>query len=102
MILSIPMKKKQLTALGLNRNKRRQILISRCNLFFIRCLSLFFLQTVDGSTSNMDDLFAAFNDDVRHVVRHTAKMAVLSSQEEQAIDRNDSVREFITQREGRS
>ena len=50
----------------------------------------------------MDGLFAAFNDDVRHVVRHTAKMAVLSSQEEQAIDRNDSVREFIALREGRS
>ena len=31
----------------------------------------------------MDDLFAAFNDDVKHVVRHTAKMAVLSSREEQ-------------------
>lgn len=50
----------------------------------------------------MDGLFSAFNDDVRHIVRHTAKMAVLSSHEEQAIDRNDSVRDFITRREGRS
>ena len=40
----------------------------------------------------MDGLFAAFNDDVRHVVRHTAKMAVLSTQEEEPTDRNDSVR----------
>ena len=45
----------------------------------------------------MDDLFSAFNDDVRHVVRHTAKMAVLSSQEEQPTDGNDSVRVLITQ-----
>ena len=34
----------------------------------------------------MDDLFKAFKDDVRHVVRHTAKMAVLSSQEEPLTD----------------
>ena len=40
----------------------------------------------------MDGLLSAFNDDVRHVVRHTAKMAVLSSQEELPTDRNDSVR----------
>ena len=39
----------------------------------------------------MDELFAAFNDDVRQVVRQTAKMAVLSSREEQPIDNNSTV-----------
>lgn len=43
----------------------------------------------------MDDLFSTFNDDVRHVVRHTAKMAVLSSQEEQPTDGNGSVRSYL-------
>lgn len=49
------------------------------------------VETLDGSpTSNMDGVFSAFNEDVRHVVRHTAKMAVLSSQEEPPTDGNDS------------
>ena len=38
----------------------------------------------------MDDLFSAFSDDVRHVVRCTAKMAVVS-QNEQLKDSSDSV-----------
>lgn len=38
----------------------------------------------------MDDLFSAFSDDVRHVVRCTAKMAVVS-QNEQLKDSGDSV-----------
>ena len=31
----------------------------------------------------MDELFTAFGEDVKHLVRHIAKMAVVSSQEEQ-------------------
>lgn len=48
------------------------------------------IEILDGSSSNIDDLVAAFNDDVRHIVRHTAKMAVLSSQEEKPKDENTS------------
>ena len=39
----------------------------------------------------MEDLFTAFNDDVRHVVRQTANMAVVTSQEEQLTDGDSSV-----------
>ena len=31
----------------------------------------------------MDELFTAFGDDIKHLIRHIAKMAVFSSQEEQ-------------------
>jgi len=48
------------------------------------------IETLDGSSSNMEDLFTAFSDDVRHVVRHTAKMAVVSSPEEQLTDGDNS------------
>ena len=45
----------------------------------------------------MADLFTAFGDDVKHVVRDIAKMAVVSSQEEQLSigDTQNSVSLFI-------
>ncbi|RMX47546.1 hypothetical protein pdam_00019081 [Pocillopora damicornis] len=49
------------------------------------------IEILDGSSTNTDDLVAAFTDDVRHTVRQTAKMAVLSSQEEKPKDGNTSV-----------
>lgn len=54
------------------------------------------IETLDGSSSNVEDLFTAFSDDVRHVVRHTAKMAVVSSPEEQLTDGDNSVSVCIT------
>lgn len=36
-----------------------------------------------------------FNDDVKHIVRHIAKMAVVSSQEEQLIGGENSVSEPV-------
>ncbi|KAM7447173.1 the TRAFAC class myosin-kinesin ATPase superfamily [Porites harrisoni] len=41
------------------------------------------IETLEGSNSNMDELFTDFGEDVKHLVRHIAKMAVVSSQEEQ-------------------
>lgn len=47
------------------------------------------IQTIEASGSNVDDLFSAFSDDVRQVVRCTAIMAV-TSQNEQLKDSDDS------------
>jgi len=47
------------------------------------------IQTIEASGSNVDDLFSAFSDDVRHVVRCTAIMAV-ASQNELLKDSDDS------------
>lgn len=43
----------------------------------------------------MDELYTAFNDDVRHIVRHIAKMAVFSSREEQLTDENNTVSAWL-------
>ncbi|KAL9988342.1 hypothetical protein ACROYT_G002777 [Oculina patagonica] len=48
------------------------------------------IETLDESSSNMEEIYTAFNDDVRHIVRHIAKMAVLSSHEEHPTDENNT------------
>ena len=52
-------------------------------------------QVFDGSAVNVDDIFTALDDDIGVVVRQTAKMAVLSSQEEHLVDDDDTVHAYF-------